>query len=74
MTFTPRGVADNDNRWLVQFKSGSTPYIILADNNCPVAVNTDRRVGPALLGWLAVSAGWVGLCAALYRAVRSHSQ
>ena len=28
----------------------------------------DRRVGPALLGWLAVSAGWVGLCAALYRA------
>ena len=28
----------------------------------------DRRVGPALLSWLAVSAGWVGLCAALYRA------
>ena len=28
----------------------------------------DRRVGPALLGALAVSAGWVGLCAALYRA------
>ena len=28
----------------------------------------DRRVGPALLVWLAVSAGWVGLCAALYRA------
>ena len=45
VTFTPRGVADNDNRWLVQFKAGSTPYIILADNNCPVAVNTarDRR-------------------------------
>lgn len=42
VTFTPRGVADNDNRWLVQFKAGSTPYIILADNNCPVAVNTDR--------------------------------
>lgn len=28
----------------------------------------DRRVGPALLSALAVSAGWVGLCAALYRA------
>ena len=28
----------------------------------------DRRVGPALLVWLAVSAGWVGLCAALYQA------
>lgn len=42
VTMTPRGVADNDNRWLVQFKAGSTPYIILADNNCPVAVNTDK--------------------------------
>ena len=28
----------------------------------------DRRVGAALIGWLAVSAGWVGLCAGLYRA------
>ena len=28
----------------------------------------DRRVSSALLGWLAVSAGWVGLCAVLYRA------
>ena len=42
VTLTPRGVADNDNRWLVQFKSGATPYIILADNNCPIAVNTDQ--------------------------------
>ncbi|MDE5567494.1 MAG: DUF4831 family protein [Muribaculaceae bacterium] len=42
VTLTPRGVADNDNRWLVQFKAGATPYIILADNNCPVAVNTDK--------------------------------
>lgn len=28
----------------------------------------DRRVGAAMIGWLAVSAGWVGLCAGLYRA------
>ena len=42
VTITPRGVADNANRWLVQFKAGSTPYIILADNNCPIAVNTDN--------------------------------
>lgn len=42
VTMTPRGVADNENRWLVQFKAGATPYIILADNNCPVAVNTDK--------------------------------
>ncbi|MDE6368008.1 MAG: DUF4831 family protein [Muribaculaceae bacterium] len=42
VTITPRGVADPDNRWLVQFKAGSTPYIILAENNCPIAVNTDN--------------------------------
>ena len=42
ITMTPRGVADNDNRWIVQFKPGATPYIILADNNCPIAVNTDQ--------------------------------
>lgn len=42
VTIVPRGVADNDNRWLVQFKPGATPYIILAENNCPVAVNTDK--------------------------------
>lgn len=42
VTITPRGVADPDNRWLVQFKPGTTPYIILGDNNCPIAVNTDN--------------------------------
>lgn len=42
VTFTPRGVADNDNRWLVQFKPGNVPFMIIADNNCPVAVNTNR--------------------------------
>ncbi len=42
VTIVPRGVADNDNRWLVQFKAGATPYMILADNNCPIAVNTDK--------------------------------
>ncbi|MDE5554807.1 MAG: DUF4831 family protein, partial [Muribaculaceae bacterium] len=42
VTITPRGVADPDNRWLVQFKPGATPYIILGENNCPLAVNTDN--------------------------------
>lgn len=42
VTITPRGVADDSNRWLVQFKSGSTPYFILDENGCPVAVNTDN--------------------------------
>lgn len=43
VTISPRGVPNNDNRWLVQFKAGgTTPYIILNENNCPVAVNTDQ--------------------------------
>ena len=42
VTIVPRGVPDPDNRWTVQFKAGATPYIILADNNCPVAVNTEQ--------------------------------
>lgn len=46
VTITPRGVADNNNRWLVQFKAGATPYIILDQNNCPIAVNTDKYTEP----------------------------
>lgn len=42
VTIVPRGIADPDNRWLVQFKSGATPFVLLDQNNCPVAVNTDR--------------------------------
>lgn len=42
VTITPRGVADDNNRWLVQFKAGSTPYFILNEYGCPVAVNTDQ--------------------------------
>lgn len=42
VTIRPRGIANPDNRWLVQFKAGSTPYMILDENNCPVAVNTEQ--------------------------------
>lgn len=42
VTIRPRGIADPDNRWLVQFKAGSTPYMVLDENNCPVAVNTEQ--------------------------------
>ncbi|MDO4320745.1 MAG: DUF4831 family protein [Bacteroidales bacterium] len=41
VTITPRGVADPDNRWLVQFKSGSTPYMLLTPEGLPLAVNTE---------------------------------
>lgn len=42
ITITPRGIGNPDNKWLVQFKPGATPFIILDENNCPVAVNTER--------------------------------
>jgi len=42
VTIRPRGIADPDNKWLVQFKAGATPFIILDENNCPVSVNTEE--------------------------------
>lgn len=36
-----RGVADSGNRWLAQFKAGSTPFMILNADNVPVAINTE---------------------------------
>ena len=41
ITLVPRGVADPDNRWTMQFKSGATPYIMLNEANVPVALNTE---------------------------------
>lgn len=36
------GVADDTNRWQVQFKAGSTPYMILDDKGALLALNTDE--------------------------------
>lgn len=41
VTITPRGVADPDNRWLVQFKNGSTPFMLLTPDGIPLTVNSD---------------------------------
>lgn len=42
VTIHPRGVADPDNRWLAQFKSGSTPFMILTPEGIPLALNTEQ--------------------------------
>ena len=42
VTANSRGVADSTERYLVQFKSGSTPFILVNDNNFPLAVNTEK--------------------------------
>lgn len=41
ITLVPRGVADQDNRWTMQFKSGATPFLMLNEANVPVALNTE---------------------------------
>lgn len=35
------GVPDPENRWLAQFKAGSTPYMILTPDGVPLAINTE---------------------------------
>ncbi len=42
VTVVPRGVSDPDRRYMVQFKPGTSPYMIIGDNNLPLAVNTDK--------------------------------
>lgn len=44
---SPRGVADPEERYLVQFKAGSTPFIMVNDMNMPLSVNTDDVKLPA---------------------------
>lgn len=39
---TTRGIPDTDERYSVQFKSGTSPYMLLSANNVPLAINTDR--------------------------------
>lgn len=41
VTITPRGVANPDNRWLAQFKAGSTVSINLTDAGAPLSINAD---------------------------------
>lgn len=42
VTITPRGVADNSNQWLMQFKGGQGVYVVLNAANLPVAINTEK--------------------------------
>ncbi len=43
---TPRGVADGENEYLVQFKPGSTPFMMLDEIGAPLSVNTDDVILP----------------------------
>ncbi len=39
---TPRGVANPDERYLMQFKNGSSPFLIVNEENMPLAINTEE--------------------------------
>ena len=41
VTIVPRGVADSENRWQVQFKSGTTPWMLLTADGRPLTINSD---------------------------------
>jgi len=42
ITISTHGVADNDNKWLVQFKNGSTPFMLLTPDGIPLTVNSEK--------------------------------
>lgn len=51
VTIVPRGIADPDNRWLAQFKSGSTPFMLLTADGVPLTINSEiaaDEVAPTL--------------------------
>lgn len=39
---TSRGVADESERYLMQFKKGTSPYLIVNEQNMPLAINTEN--------------------------------
>lgn len=38
---TSRGVADENQRYLMQFRKGTSPYLVINDENLPVALNSE---------------------------------
>lgn len=44
VTVVPRGVANNDKRYAVKFGTGNPPYMIIGEQNQPLAVNTQKTV------------------------------
>lgn len=41
VTIVPRGIADNSERWLAQFKNGTSAFITLSPEGIPLAINAE---------------------------------
>ncbi|MBD5224790.1 MAG: DUF4831 family protein [Bacteroidales bacterium] len=44
VVLTTRGVPNGDERYAVQFKSGTAPFMLLSPNNIPLAINTETTM------------------------------
>lgn len=42
VTIVPRGVPDNENRWMMEFKGQGMTYVMLDKADVPVAINTEN--------------------------------
>ncbi len=41
VTITPRGVINPKEQYLMTFRSGSTPFLLMDENDLPIAINTE---------------------------------
>lgn len=46
-TVTTAGIPDPEERYAVQFKSGTSPFMLLSANNVPLAINTEKTLKAA---------------------------
>lgn len=46
VTITPRGIPNPENRWLAQFKAGSTPSMLLTPDGIPLGINIADAAWP----------------------------
>ena len=46
ITIVPRGVANKENEWMMQFKGGQSVTVLLDDAGVPIAINTDDAALP----------------------------
>ena len=44
LTVTQQGIPNPDERYAVQFKSGTDPFMILSNNGIPLAINTEKTM------------------------------
>lgn len=44
VVISTRGIADPNERYIMEFKKGKSPFMIVSENNFPVAINTENTL------------------------------